>query len=66
MKKPVLIVIINNVRDLYIANTQNWYRIPTKSIPKDIEKIKHLALYLTKSFEDKKWSIYYWAKIKGI
>ena len=66
MEKIVLIAIINNVRDLHIANTQHWYRIPTKNAPKDIEKMKYIAFYLTKSFGDKKWSIYYWAEIKSV
>ena len=66
MEKNVLIAIINNLRDLHIANTQHWYRIPTKNAPKDIEKMRYLAFYLTKSFGNKKWSISYWANIKSI
>lgn len=66
MEKTVLIAIINNVRDLHIANTQHWYRIPAKNAPKDIEKMKYIAFYLTKIFGDKKWSIYYWSEIKHI
>ena len=60
----VLIAIINNGRDLHIAMTEHWYRIPVKSAPKRLEDTSYLAFYLTRAFGDQKWSIPYWAKIE--
>ena len=61
----VLIAIMNNGRDLHIAKTEHWYRIPVKSAPKRLEAVSYLAFYLTKAFGEQKWSILYWAKING-
>ena len=61
----VLIAIMNNGRDLHIAKTEHWYRIPVKSAPKRLEDVSYLAFYLTKAFGEQKWSIPYWAKING-
>ena len=59
----ILITVMNNGRDLHIANTEHWYRIPVKSAPKKLENTSYLAFYLTKAFGDQKWSIPYWANI---
>ena len=56
---------MNNGRDLHIAKTEHWYRIPVKSAPKKLEAVSYLAFYLTKAFGEQKWSIPYWAKING-
>jgi len=62
----MLIAIMNNGRDLHIALTQHWYRIPVKSAPKRLEEMSHIAFYQTKVFGDEKWSVNYWAEIKSI
>ncbi len=62
----MLIAIVNNKRDLHIAQTQHWYRIPVKSAPKNLEEMSHIGFYQTKAFGDQKWSISYWAEIKKI
>jgi len=61
----VLIAIVNNSRDLNIAFTNGWYRMPFKSAPKELENVKYIAFYQTKAFEDQKWSINYWAEVKS-
>ena len=45
----VLVAVINNPRDLEIAQRQHWYRIPVKRAPKRIGA-DYLALYLTGAF----------------
>ena len=62
----VLIAMVNNKRDLHIASTQHWYRIPVKNAPRQLEEMKYIAFYQTKAFGDQKWTIYYWAEIKKI
>jgi len=61
----ILIAVINNRRDFHIARTEHWYRIPVKSAPKNLENMGYLAFYLTKVFGEQKWSINYWAEVKG-
>ena len=62
----MLIAIVNNKRDLHIAQTQHWYRIPVKSAPKNLEEMSHIGFYQTKAFGKQKWSVSYWAEIKKI
>jgi very-short-patch-repair endonuclease len=62
--KKVLVAIINNRRDLKIAQEKHWYRIPVKSAPKRW-KSDYLAFYQTKVFGKEKWAINYYAEIKG-
>jgi len=65
-EKSVLIAIVNNGRDLHIANTEHWYRIPVKSAPKELDRMRYIAFYLTSAFGEKKWSINQWAEINEI
>ena len=64
----MLIAIVNNRRDLHIAQTQHWYRIPVKNrnVPKRLGEMSYIAFYQTKIFGDERWSINYWAEIKNI
>lgn len=62
----ILIAVMNNGRDLHIANTEHWYRIPVKSAPKKLKQMRCLAFYLTKAFGDQKGTIPYWSEIKDI
>ncbi|MFQ6093794.1 MAG: endonuclease domain-containing protein [bacterium] len=64
--KPVLVAIMNNLRDFAIARDEHWYRIPVRNAPKNIEEIEYLAFYQTKVFREEKWAVNYFAKVKGI
>ena len=60
---------MNNQRDLEIARTQHWYRIPVKSADRfirDIEQMQYLAFYQTKIFERDAFAVNYYAEIEGI
>lgn len=61
----MLIAIINNGRDLDIARTKHWYRIPFKNAPKGLEEVSYIAFYQTKAFGTQRWSINYWSEIKN-
>lgn len=61
----MLIAIMNNGRDLSIARTKRWYRIPFKSAPKRLEEVSYIAFYQTKAFGHQKWSIIYWSEVKS-
>lgn len=65
----VLVAIMNNHRDLEIARTQRWYRIPVKSadrfIPK-LEQMQYLAFYQTVAFKRDAYAVNYYAEIERI
>ena len=65
----VLIAIMNNQRDLEIARTQRWYRIPVNNanrfIP-DLEQMQHLAFYQTQIFGRDAFAVNYYAEINQI
>ena len=63
----VLVAIINNQRDLEIARTRHWYRIPVKSADRfirDIEQMQYLAFYQTRIFERDAFAVNYYAEIE--
>ncbi|MFQ5931694.1 MAG: hypothetical protein ACE5MM_04755 [Nitrospiraceae bacterium] len=60
----VLVAILNTPRDLEIAQTLGWYRIPLVSAPKTV-RVEWIAFYLPASFEDHKWSVRYLAEVRG-
>jgi very-short-patch-repair endonuclease len=64
-KRDVLVAIMNNQRDLEVATTHHWYRIPVKSAPKNIQEAEWLAFYQTKVFGDEGWAIRHYARIIG-
>ena len=65
----VLVAIMNNQRDLEIAQTQRWYRIPVKSADRfipDLEQMQYLAFYQTQNFERDGCAVNYYAEIERI
>ena len=65
----VLVAIINNKRDMEIARSQYWYRIPVDSVEKCLKQYwapKWIAFYQTKVFGDEAFSINYYARILNI
>jgi hypothetical protein len=60
----VLVVVMNNPRDLEIARLLGWYRIPLRTAPK-VVAVDYLAFYQTAAFGDEKWRIQYVAPVRG-
>lgn len=60
----ILVVVMNNPRDLEIARLLGWYRIPLRSAPKVIA-VDYLAFYQTAAFGEEKWRIQYAAPVRG-
>ena len=63
----VLVAVMNNHRDLEIARTQRWYRIPVKSANRyirDLEQMQYLAFYQTRIFERDAFAVNYYAEIE--
>lgn len=61
----VLVAIMNNRRDFEIARDEGWYRIPQKHAPQSTTEAAVLAFYFTKTFGDEKWSIHWYAPVRG-
>jgi hypothetical protein len=61
----VLVAIVNNQRDFEIARDEGWYRVPRKHAPQTATEAAVLAFYFTKAFGDEKWSIRWYAPIRG-
>ncbi|RME42160.1 MAG: UV DNA damage repair endonuclease UvsE [Chloroflexi bacterium] len=59
----VLVAVVNNPRDLEIAQEQGWYRIPLKRAPRQVAA-DFLALYQTAAFSDEKWAVNYFAPVR--
>lgn len=65
----VLVAIMNNHRDLEIALTQRWYRIPVKSADRlipELEQMQYLAFYQTVVFKRDAYAVNYYAEIERI
>lgn len=60
----ILIVVMNNPRDLEIARLLGWYRIPLRSAPK-VVAVDYLAFYQTAAFGTAKWCIEWIAPVQG-
>ncbi len=61
----ILVVLMNNRRDLEIARNERWYRIPARRAPAHLTQAHYIAFYLTKAFGDEKWSIREYAPVRG-
>lgn len=64
----VLVAVINSDRDLTIARTQHWYRIPieaAKNLSQPWEP-QWLTFYQTKVFGDEAYAIRYYAGVEKI
>ncbi len=60
----ILVVILNQPRDLEYARLLGWYRIPLRSAPK-VVAVDYLAFYQTAAFGQDKWCIQYIAPVRG-
>jgi hypothetical protein len=61
----VLVAVVNNQRDLEIARTRGWYRIPVKRAPKQVGA-DYLAFYLTGHFPpEQRHRVLYYAPIRA-
>ncbi|MEO0050266.1 MAG: DUF559 domain-containing protein [candidate division WOR-3 bacterium] len=63
---PALVAVITRKKDFNILKEQGWYRIPVKSAPEFLGKIKYIAFYQTKIFGPERWAVNYYAEVKGI
>lgn len=65
----VLVAIMNNRRDLEIARTERWYRIPVQNADRlipGLRQMRYLAFYQTKIFKKEAFAVNYSAEIVTI
>ena len=61
----VLVAIMNSKRDFAILQEQLWYRVPVDTAPRRWPP-KRLAFYQTKVFEDERWAVNYYGRVRDI
>jgi len=61
----VLVGVINRKRDLALAQTEGWYRIPQERMPRGINA-EYMAFFLSRAFKERNGGIYYYAERKGL
>ncbi|TET51378.1 MAG: hypothetical protein E3J64_07000 [Anaerolineales bacterium] len=61
----VLVAIMSRRRDFRIAQDEGWYRIPVRHAPASTTEAAVLAFYFTRPFGDEKWSIGWYAPVRG-
>jgi hypothetical protein len=59
----VLVCLVNNPADLAIARWDHWYRLPLRHAPTDLPEV--LAFYLNAAFEDERYTIQEYARVRG-
>jgi very-short-patch-repair endonuclease len=66
--KNTLIGMVREKRDVTIARTEHWYRIPVRSAPEIVKSdaLTTLALYQTKAFGDDKYTVRWWGDVERI
>ena len=66
--KSVLVAILKEKRDLTFARERHWYRIPVKSVPRNVRNldVRQIAFYLPKAFEEQAYTIRVFTEVKGI
>jgi very-short-patch-repair endonuclease len=63
---PTLVAVVNNPRDMEIARTEGWYRIPVKHAPQRLGA-DYLAFYQTGAFgEDERWRVNFYAPVRRV
>jgi hypothetical protein len=61
----VLVAVMNRRRDFAIARDEGWYRIPVQRAPESTTDAAVLAFYFTRAFGEEKWSIRWYASVRG-
>lgn len=60
----VLVAYVPRLADFALVQTENWYRIPQKHVPKGLYA-EYIAFYFGRHFDGEKWAIHYYAPRLG-
>ena len=61
----VLVGVMPQPRDFDLAQTEGWYRIPVHHAPECVTDAAVLAFYFTSKFSTERWSIPWYAEVRG-
>ena len=61
-KPDTLVTLLKQRKDLMYLMDEGWYRIPVKSAPKALSRVKFLAFYQSRDFGDDSWRIQYYGR----
>jgi hypothetical protein len=59
----VLVAVITRLRDLELARTAGWYRVPLARMPSRLAA-DYLAFYQTAAFGSERWAVRYYAPVR--
>jgi hypothetical protein len=62
---PVLVAIVNRLRDMAAARDEGWYRIPLARAPRALHA-EYLAFYQTAAFGPERWAVRYMAEVRAV
>ena len=65
-RQPALVAVVPRKKDWQILQSEKWYRIPVRTAPEGVERIRHIAFYQTRTFGAEKWSVNYYAEVDCI
>ncbi|MEO0080621.1 MAG: DUF559 domain-containing protein [candidate division WOR-3 bacterium] len=63
---PALVGVVTRRKDWRLVKTKHWYRIPVRTAPDGLERVRFLAFYQTSTFGSERWAVNYYAEVKGI
>ncbi|MBM3323235.1 DUF559 domain-containing protein [candidate division WOR-3 bacterium] len=63
---PALVAVVTRRKDWSLLETEHWYRIPVRTAPDGIERLRWLAFYQTAAFGDEKWAVNYLARVRRV
>ncbi|MGC9350222.1 MAG: hypothetical protein ACP5JG_18925 [Anaerolineae bacterium] len=61
----VLVGVMTKPSDFHIAQDEGWYRIPVRYAPECTMDAAVLAFYFTSAFDDERWTVHWYAEIRG-
>ena len=61
----VLVAVMNNPRDFRLARDAGWYRVPVRHAPPSTTDAAVLAFYFTAKFKRERWTIPWYAEVRG-
>lgn len=63
---PALVGIVTQQKDWDLVRFAHWYRIPVRTAPAGLEKVRYLAFYQTRVFGEEKWAVNWYAPVLGM
>ncbi len=63
---PALVGIVTRKKDWELIRSEHWYRIPVRTAPEGLDRIRYLAFYQTRLFGVEKWAVNWYAPVKDI